>query len=64
MDYYILVEPWAVYVKQADFFVEQGGLTAAWGKKWKKVTATGIDDARAIGEQQRTAMCRVANGAH
>ena len=51
--YYILIEPWAVYVKEANFFVSQGGLTAKWGAKWQKIDAESIDDARSKGEQIR-----------
>lgn len=46
MTHYVLVEPWAVYVKEADFFVAQGGLTAEWGKRWKPLEASSLEDAR------------------
>lgn len=55
-EYYILVKPWAVYVKEASFFVEQGGLTAMWGSDWKKVTANSIEEARAIGMKERNTL--------
>lgn len=49
MKFRILVEPWAVYVKDAVFFESQGGLTEPWGKNWLEVEATSIEAARAIG---------------
>lgn len=52
-EFYILVQPWATYVKGAQFFKDQGGLTAEWGKNWKKVEAESIEDARAIGDKER-----------
>lgn len=48
-DYYVLVMPWAVYVKEGHFFESQGGCTAEWGKAWRKVRATSIEDARRQG---------------
>lgn len=51
MEYYILVEPWAVYVKEAEFFKSQGGLTQLWGKNWKLVEADSVEDARNIGKR-------------
>lgn len=36
----------ALFVKVADFFVSQGGLTEPWGKAWKPVVATSIGHAR------------------
>lgn len=44
--YYVLIEPWATYVKEKEFFVSQGGLTRDWGKRWKLVKATSIEEAR------------------
>lgn len=40
-----------VFVKGGDFFEKQGGLTDPWGKSWRKVHASSIEDARAIGEE-------------
>lgn len=51
--YYVLVKPWAVYVKEGDFFRQQGGLTDDWGKQWMPVAAGSIEGARAMGEQMR-----------
>ena len=51
MKYYVLVEPWAVYVKEADFFVAQGGLTAEWGKRWKLLEAPSMEFARRIAKE-------------
>ncbi len=53
MKFRILVEPWAVYVKTAEFFESQGGVTAEWGKSWREVEAIDIEAARAIGEKER-----------
>jgi hypothetical protein len=52
-EYFILVRPWAVYVKEGSFFRHQGGLTEDWGKDWVSVQAEGIEHARMIGEQIR-----------
>lgn len=52
--YYILVEPWAVFVKEESFFISQGGLTQDWGKRWKRVEADGIEAARKIGWKEQT----------
>lgn len=46
--YYILVYPWAVYVKEAHYFESQGGTTAEWGKRWKKIEAGSLADAHKI----------------
>lgn len=46
MTYYVLVEPWATYVKTADYFEKQGGCVAEWGKRWQKIEADSIEDAR------------------
>lgn len=54
-DYYVLVHPWAVYVKEGEFFKSQGGLTAKWGQAWRCVRATSIEDARQKGEELRAA---------
>ena len=35
-----------LFVKVAEFFKEQGGLTQDWGKNWKPVVATSVGDAR------------------
>ena len=42
-----------VYVKDADYFKQQGGETAAWGKRWLQVTANSINDAREKGHELR-----------
>lgn len=38
----------ALFVKEADFFKSQGGLTQDWGKNWVPVTARTIGDARRL----------------
>lgn len=50
--HYILIQRWGVYVKEAEFFRSQGGLTMPWGQKWKPVVAASIEEARRIGEQK------------
>lgn len=40
-----------VYVKDGDYFIQQGGLKEEWGKNWIRVYANSIDHARGIGEQ-------------
>lgn len=51
--YYVLIEPYAVYVKEGKFFKDQGGLKEEWGKNWKPIIAEGIEHARLIGETMR-----------
>lgn len=46
----ILVKPHEVFVKEIDFFREQGGFKSEWGYTWIGVEACGIEHARAIGE--------------
>lgn len=46
MKFYILIEPWATYVKEAEFFKSQGGLTEGWGKRWVEVETKSIEEAR------------------
>lgn len=41
----------AVFVKEAKFFEEQGGLTSEWGSRWVPVWACSIEEARQIGEE-------------
>lgn len=35
------------FVKEAQFFEDQGGLTEPWGQNWKPIWANSIEDARA-----------------
>lgn len=51
--FYVLVKPWAVYVKEGIFFRQQGGLTKAWGIAWRPIAASSLDEARAIGEKMQ-----------
>lgn len=46
----ILVKPHEVFVKEIEFFREQGGFKSEWGYTWIGVEACGIEHARAIGE--------------
>lgn len=36
----------ALFVKEANFFESQGGITESWGKAWVPVVAKSIEDAR------------------
>lgn len=46
--HYVLVKEAGVYVKEAVFFEQQGGTTAAWGKAWEPIDASNLHDARRI----------------
>lgn len=35
-----------VYIKEGDFFRDQGGLTEEWGSHWVGIQATSLNDAR------------------
>lgn len=39
----------SVFVKEREFFVSQGGDTQDWGKNWRTVAATSVEDAREKG---------------
>ena len=51
--YYISIHSWATYVKEADFFISQGGLKEPWGKTWKLIYANSIEDARNKGKENK-----------
>lgn len=53
MQYYILIKPSAVYVKEAAFFRSQNGHKETWGKGWQLVDADSIEHARTKGELLR-----------
>lgn len=53
-EFYVLVEPWAVYVKEKQFFIDQGGLQLAWGTRWQHVYADSIEHARELGAAMRS----------
>lgn len=40
----------AVFVKELEFFRSQGGFREDWGKAWRPVVATSIEDAHAKGQ--------------
>ena len=40
-----------IFVKEESFFISQGGLTAKWGRAWRKVQADSIEHARLIGQE-------------
>ena len=47
--YAVLIQPWGVGVKEWWYYVEQGGLRQKWGKHWRGIFATSIEDARIRG---------------
>lgn len=47
--HYVLYNGATVMVKEASFFIEQGGLQDEWGKKWRPVKAPCIGGARREG---------------
>lgn len=47
--YYVHYNGTSVFVKDVEFFEEQGGLTEPWGKNWKILFAESIEDAREKG---------------
>lgn len=50
-DYMVLIQPWAVYVKERSFFVQQGGTRETWGGAWRPVRASSIEAARNKGKK-------------
>jgi hypothetical protein len=51
MWYRISGNPWCVYAKEEAFFIEQGGLRESWGKDWRRVRASSIEEARVKGKK-------------
>jgi len=51
--HYVLVESWAVYVKEGEFFKSQGGLEEEWGTRWVPIMARSIEEAREMGVKMR-----------
>src|SRR5690349_14032526 len=51
--YFVLIKPYAVYVKEGHSFREQGGLSAEWGRNWEPVQASDMGAARALGDALR-----------
>lgn len=47
--YRVLITPDGVYVKKADFFESQGGLTDPWGRDWEPIEADSLIHARQLG---------------
>src|SRR5690606_1430132 len=55
MRFYVSINPWGVFVKEADFFRDQGGLDEEWGQSWiGPVEASSIEEARRWGLEERT----------
>lgn len=47
--HYVYKSNWGtVYVKDAELFREQGGLTEEWGERWKPIVASSIEHAREL----------------
>ena len=51
--HYVLINEAGVYVKEVNFFKEQGGLTNEWGRKWEPIDAKNLHDARRVGIELR-----------
>jgi hypothetical protein len=47
--HYVSRNAGAVFVKTADFFHQQGGLSQEWGRAWRPVQAASIGEARRKG---------------
>lgn len=52
-EYFLSVNDHGVYVKDGQFFREQGGTTSEWGKNWQRVEAESMYKARNIGIRLR-----------
>lgn len=48
MKFRVLINSAGVYVKDAEFFESQGGLTKPWGKKWEEIDAIDLRQARQV----------------
>jgi hypothetical protein len=51
-EFMVLIHPWnpkTCYVKEREFFLDQGGGKDKWGKAWRLVHARDIEDARTRG---------------
>lgn len=44
--HYVLIKDSGVFVKEGEFFEEQGGLKEQWGKAWEPIDADSLYDAR------------------
>lgn len=48
--HYVVFNGASHFVKDADFFISQGGLIEDWGRRWRPVVAKSLEDARQISE--------------
>jgi len=48
--HYVVSNGVSIFVKEANFFRSQGGLTEPWGRRWRPVHASSIEHARQIGD--------------
>jgi len=46
---YVLVKEFGVFVKDGEFFEEEGGLVGDWGLNWERIAVKTLHDARRIG---------------
>lgn len=54
MQVYLNINPWAIYVKEAQYFIDQGGLDSEWGETWVgPFPANSFNHARKLGEAMR-----------
>lgn len=56
--YYVHFNGAAWFVKEAEFFESQGGLTEAWGKGWKQIYADSIEHGRLKAAAEQCPTCR------
>lgn len=53
MKFYVMHNGASWFVKEADYFEGQGGLTEEWGKRWIPLYADTIEHARTLAELKR-----------
>ena len=48
--YYVMVNSGrSTFTKEAQFFIDQGGLRESWGKHWTRIEADSLEDAQIKG---------------
>ncbi len=60
--YYVHHNGAAWFVKTADFFKQQGGLSAPWGKAWRPLEARSIEHARKLAPLMFGTVCGTHRG--
>jgi len=51
--HFVLVKDYGVYVKEAEFFTQQGGKTMLWGVCWEPINACDLKSARKLAIKMR-----------